>query len=118
MKEIQAPKDRTSDLESKITSGPTSVHGNASKRPRSHPPSSPQSHTSTKSACAVITGFPKCYRKKDIEAFVNTKLQLQEDWKQYKAFAPNVRGTVGMIKMTTTQEVSKFINQWNDQHYC
>ena len=115
MAEIRALKDRTSTLETKMAEEPKVPSGNAWKRPRSEPPGGGKSQHTQDSQTAVLTGFPKNSRKKDIEEFLKQKLSGREEWKGYKGYAPNVRGTVGMIKMNTKPEVNKFINQWNSQ---
>ena len=115
IKQITAIQERTAKLEEQMANQQKQdLQGTASKRPRSTPVSvSRASHSSSGDPIAVLTGFPKNSRKKDIENFVKAELQTREEWKRLKGFAPNVRGTIAMIKMSTTGEVSKFIEEWS-----
>ena len=97
--EIRALRDRTAALESRPrakVSNPDVVGGGAWKRARSEPTAG---RDNQEQPCAVITGFPAGTRRKDIEEFANEKLKMMEHWSHLKAFAPNVRGTVAMVRM-------------------
>ena len=108
--EIRAIQVRTSALESKAASctetGGVSVQGNASKRACSAPGSS---NLSTLSFCTVITGFPSRSRRKDIETYMRQRMAEHEEWSSYEPFAPNIRGSVALIKMKSMGAVYRFV---------
>jgi hypothetical protein len=116
--EIRALQERTAALEGRpnlrVPSGmiPGAQPGNASKRARSAPAEGEERQDRP---CAVITGFPVGTRRKDIEQFVNDKLKATEGWSHLKAFAPNIRGTVALIRMDEKEAVYEFTAEWRKQ---
>jgi hypothetical protein len=112
LKDIQKLQVRTSALED-LVSGPSANangQGTAAKRFRSAPASS--DHRKERS-CAVVTGCPPATRRKDIQEFVNRKLKESEEWKHLESFAPNVRGTVALVRMSSVDAVHSFARTWN-----
>ena len=72
----------------------TSVgEGTAAKRARSVLPNI----SGVKSV--VLCGFPRLSRKPDVEEFVKERLKQKAEWAKFDAFAPNVRGTIVIVKI-------------------
>ena len=109
--QIKAVQDRASVLEAQMAGG-AQAQGNAWKRYRSEPKSF---GNKDETKCAVLTGFPKNLRKSDIETFVKNQLAATEQWANLKCYAPNIRGTVCIIKLESRSEVTKFVNEWKDE---
>eukprot|EP00969_Alexandrium_andersonii_P089400 3946187-Alexandrium_andersonii.AAC.1 len=89
--------------------------GSAAKRARSAPHAAQEprgSGDTSRKPCVVLCGFPKATKKKEIEEWAEQQLQHRSEWRDLKAFAPNVRGTIGLIRMETKQDVLSFIDAW------
>ena len=61
----------------------------------------------------VLTGFPQNSRRAHIVEFVKGRLKELDEWAMLTAFAPNLCGTIGMIKMNSSSQVFDFIDKWN-----
>ena len=113
MKEIHALQARADALEkhppgdARPASGPA-----AAKRARSEPRTASQKHELK--PVVVLTGFPFNSRKQELEGFVKEKLAEQEEWSHLSPFAPGVRASVVIVKVTSKEEVFEFIRFWKD----
>ena len=114
MAEIRLLQKRTEALESK---GPRLEGGMATgaataKRARSEPRNVVQRHELK--PVVVLTGFPPNSRKKELEEFTKTQLEQKDEWKHLVPFAPNVRSSTVMIKVSSRDEVFDFIRHWKN----
>jgi hypothetical protein len=78
--------------------------GSASKRARSVPV-----RTTPQKPSAILCGFHEQPRMKDIEAFVKDELNKLPRWSTVEGFAPVVRSSVAIIKLSAQAEIKTFI---------
>ena len=110
MKEIRALQARTEVLEKEAhATGPAAV-----KRARSEPRTAPLNKKHEVKPVVVLTGFPFNSRKQELEGFVKAQLDEHEEWKDFIPFAPGVRASVVMVKLSSKEDVFEFIHKWKN----
>jgi hypothetical protein len=105
MKQIRDLSNRLNLIETEV--GGSRAEGNAPKRARS----APVRATPLKPS-AILCGFPKNSRKKELETFVKGELTKLPRWSSVDAFAPSVKSSVVIVKLSAQDEIHKFIADW------
>ena len=110
--EIKKLQDCATALEQQ-SQAPDST-GSAWKRARSAPASR---RGASKQPCVVLTGFPYNSKKSDVEKFVTDELKKNPTWSSLKPFAPGIRSSVALIRISDLDAAYEFIDAWRSSDH-